>query len=109
MTRDDRFRALWHAGLSLTTLARRFGVTRRTVSKWRARLGLPKRKPYRIGGENYRTDERVAEYRRLYWSGLTYPAIARRLDLAIGTVYAWRRWLGLPRRGCERKLREATT
>jgi transposase InsO family protein len=88
-------------GSNQSHLARRFGVSRQTVRKWRARyalLGLaglvdrssrPHRSPRRLGRVRRRQVERR---RRRRWSSLR---IARDLHLPIATVVREQRRLGL--------------
>lgn len=82
--RDSDFLACERAGMSARQLAERFGVTDRTVQRWRNRLGVTHR-PYIEKHPD--SDRSMAEY--LLDQGCSFLEAARTVGVSDMTIVRW--------------------
>lgn len=82
--RDVEFLACDRAGMSASQLSERFGVTARTVQRWRKRLGIKHRQYVE---KHQDSDRNMAEY--LLDEGCSFQETARTLGVSDMTIYRW--------------------
>lgn len=93
----DHLPALWASGLKVAVIAKRLGVTPRTVHAYRRRLGLPSRRARSWRGRygQMRDRHRRRAFVRLWEAGTPYRELCRRFGVEWQTIWTWRKRLGL--------------
>ncbi|MCY3678739.1 MAG: helix-turn-helix domain-containing protein [Gemmatimonadetes bacterium] len=85
-------------GLTTREIAKRVGLSEVRVGAIRRELGIPSRahRKTRFQPWNPGKDPRVGRMTRLWQKGWSDPRIAVDLGVTPGTIYAWRKRLGIP-------------
>lgn len=81
---EDRYRAMERAGRSQREIAEAFGVSTRTVIRWRGRLGLTKATPIPAYSQSEHDRARI-----LLDDGCSFKETARSLGIATRTLRRW--------------------
>lgn len=95
---DERWLELYNKGLSDYRIAKILGVSRELIRYRRKRLGLKAN----FTAKKDRFLLLRDEFKELWWRGLTYREIRKKLGVASGTIVKWRKRLNLPKRNRRR-------
>lgn len=81
---EERFRSMERAGASLAQIADAFGVSTRSASRWRGKLGLRHEEPHQPRPQSDR--DRAAA---LLDDGCSFEEVSRTLGVTAPTVRRW--------------------